>query len=323
MHLNYLMMVNHPEGLGSSLLHHHNALRRAEALESLVSPSLVASRAAAAEKLLGAATAMAALARSPAKKVTGAAESTASSSRRSSTASLDGADGPSSSRSLLPQPPRVLEASYQLTQDDIIMGRHKLAFNHIGNRRFRALVTDSLQKYFAFPRRDQRSRLIQEIIQLVESSGGQFLKFCPKLGGRWVELDSTEKRNKVGHALRDTASSAKMFKKRFHVKEPVPPFVPKQKAPLSTSASLQGLAATSRQQVCDMGLAYSLADAARQSLPPKSKNATSSSEPQNGKVQVVEESKTAAKSQSIDMDLLMSLPYFAKQSEKKSEAAPA
>ena len=203
MHLNYLMMVNHERNLL-----HHDALRRAEALDPYVaSPSLAASRAAAAEKLLGAATAMAALASSPAKKAKGAASepATGGSSRRASTVSLEGADAPSAPRSLLPQPPRVLEATYQLTQDDIIMGRHKLAFNHIGNRRFRALVTDSLPKYFQFPRRDQRSRLIQEIIQLVESSGGQFLKFNPTMGGRWVELDATEKRNKVGHALRDTA----------------------------------------------------------------------------------------------------------------------
>jgi hypothetical protein len=123
------------------------------------------------------------------------------------------------------RPPKVLGAKYQLTPDDIICGRHKLAFNHLGNRRFRALVGDALQKYFAFPRRDQRSKLIQEIISFVESSGGQFLK-CSKHGS-WLELDATEKRNKVGHALRDTAGSAKLFKKKFHAKESVPPFVPK------------------------------------------------------------------------------------------------
>jgi hypothetical protein len=146
------------------------------------------------------------------------------------------------------RPPKVLGAKYELTPDDIICGRHKLAFNHLGNRRFRALVGDALQKYFAFPRRDQRSKLIQEIISFVESSGGQFLK-CSKHGS-WLELDATEKRNKVGHALRDTAGSAKLFKKKFHAKESVPPFVPRPQssAVVATTTTLAPNPPSQKQQ---------------------------------------------------------------------------
>ena len=132
-----------------------------------------------------------------------------------------------------------------------------------------------------------------------------------------------------------------MAKKRFHVKEPVPPFVPKQQqsslptAPTTTTAPtpavvnpLHSLAATAsaRQRIGDIGLAYTLADAAGAGI---SAVTTATLQGKDGilygsesKIPVGDGTEKATKrpSTTVDMDLLMSLPYFAKKGEKEPES---
>ena len=94
----------------------------------------------------------------------------------------------------------------KLTEYDILVGRHKNAFNHVGNRRFRVVISSFLPKYFDSPSRTHRARLVLEIIEAIQRTGGRFVKGSSKGdGGALVELNDKEKRNKVGHALRDAA----------------------------------------------------------------------------------------------------------------------
>ena len=92
---------------------------------------------------------------------------------------------------------------------DILVGRHKNAFNHVGNRRFRLVISSFLPKYFDSPSRTHRARLVLEIIQSIQCTGGRFVK---EVKGVLVELNDKEKRNKVGHALRDAARAHKNSK---------------------------------------------------------------------------------------------------------------
>ena len=95
--------------------------------------------------------------------------------------------------------------TYQLTDYDVLVGRHKLAFNHVGNRRFRVVVSMFLPRYFENTSRRERSVLNLEIVETIQRAGGRFLKQT-KLG-QLVEISDKEKRNKVGHALRDAAAA--------------------------------------------------------------------------------------------------------------------
>ena len=92
-----------------------------------------------------------------------------------------------------------------LRDTDVICGRNRSAFNHIGNRRFRVTISIFLRRYLDTPSRLDRSLLSHEIVETVLGSGSRFLKQTSS--GEWVELSATERRNKVGHALRDAAAA--------------------------------------------------------------------------------------------------------------------
>jgi hypothetical protein len=85
--------------------------------------------------------------------------------------------------------------------NDVLCGRHKAAFNNIGNRRFRVTISFSLHKYVnqALTRGD-KSVIIQSIVEMIKDCGGRFLQ---SRSGEWVEMTDKHAREKVGHALRD------------------------------------------------------------------------------------------------------------------------
>lgn len=95
-----------------------------------------------------------------------------------------------------------------LTPYDVICGRHKAAFNNIGNRRFRITVSLNKMRYLKAKSRKEKSAVIQSIVDLVNISDGKFLE---RQGDSWVELTTKKAMAKVGHAIRDMieASSCK------------------------------------------------------------------------------------------------------------------
>jgi hypothetical protein len=87
---------------------------------------------------------------------------------------------------------------------DVLCGRHKLAFNNIGNRRLRVTVSLSLERYLANTSRQDKTLVIISIVKLLQETGGRFLKWKKD---RWIELGEKQAREKVGHAFRDMASA--------------------------------------------------------------------------------------------------------------------
>jgi hypothetical protein len=94
-------------------------------------------------------------------------------------------------------------------QFDILCGRCKDAFNHSGNRRFRAILRKSLPQYETLHSRTKISALISDITSvLMNELGVRFLK-QQQQDKVWIELDEKEARKKVGHALRDMSAAQK------------------------------------------------------------------------------------------------------------------
>jgi hypothetical protein len=103
---------------------------------------------------------------------------------------------------------RKLISESQMGQYDIICGRSKMAFNNIGNRRFRITISLSLQRYIQALGRNDKSVVIQSVTDLILSSGGRFLQQAKQSGRSdvcYYELSKKESHIKVGHALRDMA----------------------------------------------------------------------------------------------------------------------
>ena len=84
---------------------------------------------------------------------------------------------------------------------DILCGRDKTAHNHPGNKRFRTIVQSKREQYQSAGRRDDKNRIINEIIAQVYREGGRFLRNDEDTG-EWVLVEPSGVHDKVSHALR-------------------------------------------------------------------------------------------------------------------------
>jgi len=104
-------------------------------------------------------------------------------------------------RSKEEQPTGATKESEEVGPYDILCGRDKLAFNNIGNRRFRVTMNLNMPRYLQATTRYEKSTVIISIVRMLRDEvGARFLK---KKGKIYVEIDEKEARSKVGHALRD------------------------------------------------------------------------------------------------------------------------
>jgi len=98
-------------------------------------------------------------------------------------------------------PPSVLG----LGAFDVICGRCKLAFNNIGNRRFRVIIGLNLDRYMEAPSRQAKSQVIIGVVKLFQNEiGARFVK--EQSNGSFTLVSDKMVRQKVGHALRDLAA---------------------------------------------------------------------------------------------------------------------
>ena len=84
---------------------------------------------------------------------------------------------------------------------DVICGRGTLAFNNIGNRRFRELISMNVGAYNNSQGRRHKGLFIGSLVQRLQHQIGA--RFYKLKDGRLVELKERQIRQKVGHALRD------------------------------------------------------------------------------------------------------------------------
>lgn len=86
-------------------------------------------------------------------------------------------------------------------KNDILCGRDKTAFNHIGNKRFRVLIAKNYKRYQAAGTRDIKTLITNEIIEQIRKEECRFLRRNPdtKL---WHPADKQYIHEKVSHALR-------------------------------------------------------------------------------------------------------------------------
>lgn len=84
---------------------------------------------------------------------------------------------------------------------DVICGRGSLAFNNVGNRRFRELISMNVGAYNNSQGRHQKGFFIGSLVQRLQHQIGA--RFYKLKDGQLVELKERQIRQKVGHALRD------------------------------------------------------------------------------------------------------------------------
>jgi hypothetical protein len=93
----------------------------------------------------------------------------------------------------------------ELGSYDVICGRDKQAYHNVGNRRFRVLVAMNKGRYAIVGTRAEKTAIVRYLVQAVMRNGGRFLQ--RKHQDSWIELDLKKSMAKVGHAIRDIATS--------------------------------------------------------------------------------------------------------------------
>jgi len=89
---------------------------------------------------------------------------------------------------------------------DVICGRGKLSFNNIGNRRFRIIIGMNVGKYNDINSRHCKGLFIRSLVDdFVNEIGAKFYKMN-RNNTKLIELTRTQRREKIGHALRDVVA---------------------------------------------------------------------------------------------------------------------
>jgi hypothetical protein len=93
-----------------------------------------------------------------------------------------------------------LPTEFQPSDYSVVCGRGKDSFNHVGNRRFRALVSMFIERYSKAGSKVAKSAIVSEIINVIRQAGGNF---CKNKKGAWFEVGDHHAREKVSALLRD------------------------------------------------------------------------------------------------------------------------
>jgi len=106
-----------------------------------------------------------------------------------------------------------LPLSYVPGDKDVVCGRGKRNWNHLGNINFRNVIRTNVQRYLDSPTKNDKTLVVISIVDEIRGQGGRFLK--EDMHGRWYDIGDAQARDKVGHSLRDqvTALSRQRNKK--------------------------------------------------------------------------------------------------------------
>lgn len=157
---------------------------------------------------------------------------------------------------------------------DVLCCKSSLAYDHVGNRRFRVLIECHKSTYeSAGSNKMLKTQLVNSIIQSIKSAGGSFLVRADKekgssihpMNATWEVMCMAKTKQKVGHALRrcvaqkfhtekckSNVSNATVAAEVSSKEEPIKPHKPNPLSFLSTSkntktTSMTNSTATSKQ----------------------------------------------------------------------------
>ena len=98
------------------------------------------------------------------------------------------------------------------TDNDVILGRGRGNWRSPGNKKYKIVILQHLQRYSDAPQRKDKSLVINDVMKHMMSTGARFLK---KENGIWVQLTEKKTREKIAHAVRDFHSRWKKGKVDF------------------------------------------------------------------------------------------------------------
>lgn len=88
---------------------------------------------------------------------------------------------------------------------DVLLGREKISQENVGNVRYH-FVIDTKIDHFESSSVREKTAMTREIVQVIKSSGGRFLKLD---SAGWTEVSDEDARKKVASAFRSKRKSCK------------------------------------------------------------------------------------------------------------------
>jgi hypothetical protein len=88
---------------------------------------------------------------------------------------------------------------------DVLCGRGKKNWQHLGNVHFRNVIRINVDRYIDAPTKNDKTLVVISIVDEIRAQGGRFLK--DDLYGRWYDIGDAQARDKVGHSLRDQVTA--------------------------------------------------------------------------------------------------------------------
>jgi hypothetical protein len=90
------------------------------------------------------------------------------------------------------------------TSVDVLCGRGKMCFHHVGDVSFRMLIAEHADTYKMAPTKKAKMQVVMLIVEIVTSRGGRFLLISNKNDdGTWIDGGYKQGKKKTGHAFRD------------------------------------------------------------------------------------------------------------------------
>jgi hypothetical protein len=116
---------------------------------------------------------------------------------------FDDRDSPSQKMPCASHRMNLLPEGFNPGDDDVICGRGKKCYTHVGNERFRRKVIGMLEEYSRARSKLDKSSVLNEIVEQVRlaSPSGGFVK--QDENGRWYEVGDFLAREKTSQAFRD------------------------------------------------------------------------------------------------------------------------
>jgi hypothetical protein len=109
---------------------------------------------------------------------------------------------------------------------DVLCGKDREAYAHVGNKRFRVMISWYRNKYQNAKSREEKTRINKEIVSTIRECGGRFLKKDCNTN-IWYDVGDEYAHDKVSHALRNTRDPKKKCKKKKQ-KVPNQPLTPEE-----------------------------------------------------------------------------------------------
>uniref|UniRef100_A0A7S1UWE4 DUF6824 domain-containing protein n=1 Tax=Grammatophora oceanica TaxID=210454 RepID=A0A7S1UWE4_9STRA len=110
----------------------------------------------------------------------------------------------------LPDTP-FLPPDYKVGPWDVQCGRGRGSSSTTGNRRFRVVICNFVEKYAKAERNMTKVQIVMSIVQSIRDAGGHFLQRTRTVlgDGDWFDVGDKRAREKVQHALRDVKQELK------------------------------------------------------------------------------------------------------------------